>query len=102
MQRVGRIAHRMAGEGYEPPAINLVVRVLFVSTSKAELRRCFELLDADGSGALQLSEVKLTLTRTRTRTLTLALTLTLTLTLTLALALTLTRSRRCSSCAARA
>ena len=32
MQRVGRIAHRMAGEGYEPPAINLVVRVLFVSS----------------------------------------------------------------------
>ena len=28
MQRVGRIAHRMASEGYEPPAINLVVRVL--------------------------------------------------------------------------
>jgi len=32
--------------------------VLFVSTSKLELRRCFELLDDDGSGALQLSKVK--------------------------------------------
>ena len=31
MQRVGRIAHRMAGEGYEAPAINLVVRVLLTS-----------------------------------------------------------------------
>ena len=34
------------------------VRVLFVSSSKAELQRCFELLDDDGSGALQLNEVK--------------------------------------------
>ena len=58
MRRVGRIAHRMATEGYEPPAISVVVRVLFVSSSKVELRNCFELLDEDGSGALQLSEVK--------------------------------------------
>ena len=34
------------------------MRVLFVSSSKAELQRCFELLDDDGSGALQLNEVK--------------------------------------------
>ena len=35
MQRVGRIAHRMAGEGYEPPAINLVVRVLLATPPAA-------------------------------------------------------------------
>ena len=58
MRRVGRIAHRMAREGYEPPAISLLVRVLFVSSSKLELRRCFDLLDADHSGGMHVDEFK--------------------------------------------
>jgi hypothetical protein len=44
--------------GYPPAAINVVVRALFVSSSRTDLRACFELLDRDRSGKLDVHEFK--------------------------------------------
>ena len=58
MRRVGRIAWRMRQQGYEPAAVNTVVRVLFVSSSKKDMERAFALLDKDKSGSLRLDEFR--------------------------------------------
>ena len=50
MGRVGRIVTRMRDAGYTPPAMNIVIHSLFISSSRAGLRACFELLDKDRSG----------------------------------------------------
>ena len=46
LQRVGRIARRMQQDGYPPQAINVVIRILFISSSRQDLERAFGLLTA--------------------------------------------------------
>lgn len=58
LQRVGRIARRMQADGYPPQAINTVVRVLFVSTSRADLERAFTLLDKERTGSLHAGQFR--------------------------------------------
>ena len=58
LQRVGRIARRMRLDGYAPQAINTVVRVLFISSARADLERAFALLDKDRTGSLHAEQFR--------------------------------------------
>jgi Ca2+-binding EF-hand superfamily protein len=48
----------VSNAGYSPPSINLLLRVLFVSTSRADVAALFDLLDGNRSGALDVDEFR--------------------------------------------
>ena len=58
LQRVGRIARRMRDDGYAPAAINTVIRVLFISSSRNDIERAFALLDKEHVGSLHADQFR--------------------------------------------
>lgn len=56
--RAGRICRRMQRGGYSVPAINVVIRSLFVTSSHVDIERAFYMLDRERSGYLLVEQFR--------------------------------------------